>query len=185
MSDSNKFCTQCGCNVGPQMQFCPQCGKAIEGSEAFANQAEFTSDMQTVVKESQRNFLTLAILVYALPAIVAGIIALVDASATASTIWNNVDFQSYYHNHGWHFTRGDLQNYITYIGAMELASGICAAGCVVCILKRINHMVAFILCLVAAFLCIWSIFGMLIGIMMAWSVFGAKELFENEEAKTE
>lgn len=180
MSEEHKFCTACGCNLGPKMQFCPQCGQVVEGTDASAKQEEFNNSMQAMMKESQRNFLTIAILAYALPAIVIGILGLIDASNSATAIWNNVDFQNYYHSHHWKFTQADLNNYITYVGAMELASGLCAAGCVLCIVKRINHTLAFILCLIAAFLCIWSIFGTLLGFLMAWSIFGAKELFDKE-----
>lgn len=180
MAEEQNFCTGCGCNLGPGMQFCPQCGKVVEGTDAQEKQNMEYMAMEQMVTESRRNFMILALAIYAIPAIIAGLIAIIDAGNTAAVIFSNTDFQKFYLEHGWHFTQGDLQNYITYIAIMELVSGACVFGSLVCVYKHMKQKIAFVLCLIGAILCIWSIFGALIGILMAWNIYGSNELFDDE-----
>ncbi len=181
MTDSQKFCTSCGCNIGPDMQFCPQCGRVVEGTEASCKQAQMRKETEQMINDGRRTYLSFAILVYALPAIIAGIVAIIEASHVANALFSNDDFLHYYASHDWSFSKGDLEHYIMYIAAMEIASGACAAATVYFIQKKKQRKLAFLFCMIASVLCIWSIFGMFIGFLMSWTVYDSDGIFEDEE----
>jgi hypothetical protein len=179
MTDT-KFCSGCGKETDAGMQFCPYCGKVVAGTDADARQKEMASEFQTVMKESRKAWLSFALGIYAMPIIIIAIIALIDAGNTASTIWNNADFQNWNAAHNQSITLDELKNYVTYLGVIALSSGILALISFFLIYKGQKRMIAFVCCLIAAFLCFWSIFGLFIGVLVAWMILGAKDLFDDE-----
>ena len=116
--NESKFCSGCGKPLEPGMQFCPQCGKVVSGSAADEQFKEQEQEIQAIVNQSRRNWLLFLLAIYAIPAIIASIIALVDASATANSIWSNQSFQTWLSDHGLKWTKGDIQNYITWCATM-------------------------------------------------------------------
>lgn len=181
MTDNQKFCTACGCNVSPNMQFCPQCGKVIEGSEASANVEKEREQLQAMVIESQRNFLFFALSVYAIPAIILGLFACIEAGHTADMIFSNSDFRSYYISHKWTFSVDDLKNIILSVGILEILSGACVAATMALVHKGVKRKIATLLCGIGAFLCIWSILFVFVGFLMTWNVYGSAVLFKDEK----
>lgn len=179
MTDA-KFCSDCGKEIDAGMQFCPYCGKVVTGSDADARQKEMASEFQTVMKESRRSSLSFALGIYAMPIIVIAILAIIDAGNTASTIWGNADFQNWNDAHNQIFSPDDLKSYVTYLAVIALASGILAFISFFLVYKGQKRMIAFVCCLIAAFLCFWSIFGLFIGILVAWMILGAKDIFDDE-----
>lgn len=180
MAEQQKFCTACGCNVPEGAQYCPECGRPLEGSEAQAKQAEMTRNMETMYLESRRNFLTFALSIYAFPAVIFGLLAILDAGHTAHVIWNNVDFQHYIQSHGWDITEETIKNAVLSIGAVEVVSGLCAGVSLYFVYKGVKRKIATILCIVAAALCTWSLLGVFLGMMMALNIHGEKDLFSDE-----
>lgn len=182
--DESKFCSECGKTLEPGMQFCPQCGTVVSGSAADEEFKERQEEFKALVLNTRRNWLIFLLAVYAIPVIIAGIIALVDAASTASAIWSSTEFQNWITTHSIHMTQQDLQNYITGVSAMSLVSGICAMVSLVCIYRKKMWIVAVIACFAAAFLCCWSIFGMIIGFMVAFMIVGSRDAFEDQPVET-
>lgn len=180
MSDNQKFCIQCGCYLPDNAQFCPQCGNVVEGTDAQAQQAQMKDQFEKMVVEGRRSFLAFALAVYVFPAVIFGLLAIIDASHSADMIWHNADFQQAYHSHGWKFSEGDLQTFITVIGAMELISGLCAGATMYFVQKGEKRKIATICCAVAAVLCVWSVFGTLMGLIMTFNVYAEKAIFHDE-----
>ncbi len=179
MDDESKFCTGCGANVEPGMQFCPKCGKVVSGSEADADMKENMEEMMKIATEMRRTWLLFLLFVYAIPVTIAGIISLADASAVTDAIWSNQSFQSWMASHSYTWTHGDIQNYVTYASALTLVSGVCALLSGILVYKKKLWIGAVVLCLLAAIFCFWSIFGMLIGFLVTWMLVDAKPLFED------
>ena len=179
MDDESKFCTGCGANVEPGMQFCPKCGKVVSGSEADADMKENMEEMMKMATEMRRTWLLFLLFVYAIPITISGIISLADATNVASAIWSNDSFQSWMSSHNYHWSEVDIKNYVTYASALMLASGICALLSGILVYKKKLWIGAVVLCLLAAIFCFWSIFGMLIGFLVTWLIVDAKPLFED------
>ena len=183
--EQGKFCTGCGTAVEPGMQFCPQCGLVIKGSAADEEMQERYKQIDVAVSYARRNWLIFLLAVYAIPATIAGIIILVNAGATADSIWASDAFQEWIKSKGYNYTVDDIKNFITYAGAMELVSGLCAAASLACVCMRKYWIVAIITCLVASILCFWSIFGMIIGFIVTWMIFDSRDLFIDQHPERE
>ena len=183
--DESKFCSGCGKTLEPGMQFCPQCGMVVSGSAADEEFKEKQKEFRSFVLESRRTWLVFLLAVYAIPVIVASIIALVDASSTASAIWASSEFQDWIHSHSLNITEQDVKNYITYAAATGLASGLCALISLIFVYLRKKWIIAFIACFAAAILCFWSVFGIIIGFMVAFMIYGSREIFEDQPVAEE
>ena len=77
-------------------------------------------------------------------------------------------------------TLADVENYLTYAAGLIVGSGVCAMITVVCIALRKMWIVAVIACLISAMLCFWSVFGLLIGLLVAWQIFRSKDIFTED-----
>ncbi len=177
--EESKFCTGCGKTIEPGMQFCPQCGMVVSGSEADEEFKEKQKEFYQLMLGARRSWLIFFLAIYAIPVIIASIIAIVDASATANAIWASDEFQSWIQSHGYSYTLQDVQNYVTYAGCLALGSGICAMVSLIFVYMKKMWIVAVVACLAASILCFWSIFGIIIGFLVTWMIIGSKELFEN------
>ncbi len=182
--DESKFCTGCGRTLEPGMQFCPQCGKVVSGSEADVNMKEQQEEFVAAMKEGHRMWLVFVLGIFAIPALVAGIFALADAGNLADAVWASAEFQSWIKSHGLNYTLADVKNYVTYAAVLVTASGGCALACMILVYLRKMWLIATILCFAAAILCFWSVFGMLLGFLVGWTVFSSKDLFEDAPAET-
>ncbi len=179
MEEEAKFCTGCGKNLEPGMQFCPQCGKVVSGSAADAEMKENMQEMAEVAIQMRRKWLTFLLFVYAIPVVIAGIIALADASAVTDAVWSSDEFQSWISSHGYDFSKDDVSTYITWASVFILLSGLCALGSGVLVYRKRKWIAAVILCLVASMLCFWSVFGLIIGFLVTWMLIDAKPLFDD------
>jgi predicted RNA-binding Zn-ribbon protein involved in translation (DUF1610 family) len=179
MVEEGKFCTGCGRALEPGMQFCPQCGKVVYGSDAEAEYRKQASELEAFVKESRMNWVLFALAVYAIPATVAGLVALLDAGSTANLIWSNADFQNWVAQHDYDVTLDTVKGYVTAAAALGFLSGLCALASMLCVIKRRMWKVAVAACLLASLFCSWSIIGFFAGLMMTWMVFSLKEMFSD------
>ena len=183
--DESKYCTGCGKAIEPGMQFCPQCGLVVSGSAADEEFKEREKKIGEILLESRRNWLVFLLAIYAIPAIIASIISLVDAPSAAASIFQSDAFQTWLTDHGLHYTQADIQNFITTGAAMSLLSGICASVSLLCVYTRKRWIVAVITCFAAAILCFWSVFGIIIGFLVAWMVMGSKDIFLDQPVQTD
>lgn len=167
------------------MQFCPQCGKVVSGSAADQEIQEQSKEFMAVLLESKRIWLMFFLAVYIIPVLIAAIFTLADASNIAASVWASDEFQKWITSHGFNYTQSDIQNYITYAGAMALVSGLSAGVSFFCIYKRRFWIVAVVACILAAILCFWSVFGLIIGFIVAWMIIGARDLFVDQPQAAE
>lgn len=181
--DESKYCSGCGNELAADMQFCPRCGKVVSGSDAEKDIKEKEREITAFVLESRRTWLTFLLAVYAIPVVILGIIALADAGAIASSIYSSAEFHDWLISHGYSYSEADIQNYLTYAAAMVVGSGACALITMACLIIRKMWIVAVIACFISAMLCFWSIFGLLIGLLVAWQVFISKNLFIDNKPK--
>ena len=177
--DESKFCTGCGKPIEPGMQFCPQCGMVVKGSATEEEIKEQEKEIRGILIQSRRNWLIFLLAIYAIPVIIAAIVAFADASNTANAIWNNDSFQTWIKDHGANITLSDIQNYITGGATMALLSGICAGVSLVCVYLRKKWIIAVIACFAAAILCAWSVFGIIIGFLVGWMILTSKDIFDD------
>ena len=183
--DESKFCSGCGKTLEPGMQFCPQCGMVVSGSAADEDFKEKQKEFNFLVLNARRNWLIFLLSVYAIPVIILSIIALADASSTASAVWSSSEFQDWIKSHGYNYTLQDVQNFITYAAALALGSGICALISLIFVYLKKMWIIAVVACFAAAILCFWSIIGIIIGFMVAFMIFGSKDLFEDQPETAE
>ena len=180
MSEDSKFCAGCGRTLEPGMQFCPQCGRVVAGSEADEEFKQRSAEIENILKESRMNWLVFALAVYAIPATISTLIALVDAGAIANTIWSNDDFQNWIIHHGYtDLTVENVKNYILIVSGLGLASGLLALLSMFCVIKRKMWKVAVFACLAAAILCSWSLFGVFAGLLVTWLIYSVKDSFQS------
>jgi len=177
--DESKFCSACGRTLEPGMQFCPQCGKVVSGSASDKDMKQQEKEFIATMNEGRRMWLVFIVGIYAIPALILGIFALLDAGNIANMIWSDTEFQKWITTHGYKYTLSDIQNYVTYATALMTASGACALGTMVLLYLRKMWIAAVILCFIAAFLCFWSIFGVILGIFVAWTIFESRDVFED------
>ena len=180
--EETKFCTGCGVKVEPGMQYCPQYGKVVKGSAADEEFQEQVSKFNEAMMVSRRNWLIFLLAIYAIPVIISTIISLVDANAIANSIWTSDSFQQWLTEHGYTYTQADVKNCITTAAGLGLVSGILAAVSCFCVAKRKYWVVAFVTCFISAAFCFWSIFGMIIGLLVGWLIVSSKDLFTEDPA---
>ncbi len=173
-----KFCTACGCDLQAGMRFCPQCGQVVAGSDADEEMKRRMAEIDDVLREGRMNWIFFAIALYAIPVTIAGLFALIDSGATASTLWSNVDFQNWISTHGYDITLKDVETYVAVAAGLALASGACAMVSMFLVFKRKRWSIAVIACLLASALCFWSVFGLFIGLLMTWMLYASKESFD-------
>ncbi len=177
MSTESKFCTGCGCNLEPGMQFCPQCGTVVAGSASEEQYRQQMSELDKVLEQGRINWIVFALAIYAIPVTIAGVISLIDANATANLIWSNADFQRWIAEHSYDLTLDAVRTSILAAAGLSLASGLCALVSMICVLKRRMWKVAVAACLLASVLCFWSIFGLFIGLLVTWLVYSVRDSF--------
>lgn len=180
MPEDSKFCAGCGHTLEAGMQFCPQCGRVVAGSEADEEFKKRSSEIEQMLKESRMNWLVFALAVYAIPATIFFFIALIDSGALANTIWSNDDFQNWIISHGYtDLTIEKVKNYLLIFSGLGFASGLLALLSMFCVIKRKMWKIAVFACLAAAVLCFWSLFGVFAGILVTWFVYSVKDSFQS------
>ncbi len=152
----------------------------ISGSAADVEFKERQEEFNKAVGMVRRNWLIFLLAIYAIPVIITTIVALVDASNIANSIWVSDEFQKWITDHGYNYTKSDIQGFITTAAGLGLASGICATVSLVLVYKRRHWVIAVATCFIAAFLCFWSFFGIIIGILVGWMLVVSRDIFEDE-----
>lgn len=178
------FCSQCGNKLEPHMQFCPKCGTVIAGSAA---EEQMIADQQSYYMEYQENKMSVvffALAIYAIPALIFGLIILLNADLAASTIWTDIDFQNWLLAHADEvsITESDFKTYFNVIGGMCTISGIAGIVSMVTIGIRKYWIVSTAACFISTVLCIWSVFGFIIGLFVSLMILGAKDFFYKDYA---
>lgn len=178
------YCSQCGNKLEPHMQFCPKCGTVIAGSAA---EEQMIADQHAAYMdylESKMSIVFFLLAIYAIPALVFGLIILFNADLAASTIWTNMDFQNWLIAHAdqVNIAESDIKSHFNWIGGMCTASGIAGIVSMIAIGIRKFWIVATAACFISTVLCIWSIFGFIIGFFVSMMILGAKDFFYKDYA---
>lgn len=174
--EEESYCIKCGKKLAPGAQFCQYCGQTVEGSPADLKRKEEAKQFEEMVKESKRTWILFLLALYAIPATIISVYVLTDANTIANMVWNNSDVQSWLTSHP-DVTFDTVLSYVTYVGGMIAGSAVCALISLVCCYLRKFWILAVITCFIAAFLCIFSLFGMIVGIFVAWMIISAKDSF--------
>jgi len=177
---SEQFCTQCGTKLEDDAQFCPKCGKPVEGREAAAKQKLQMEQFQSALNESRIGWLVFLLAIYSIPAIIIGIYYALDASSIASAAWDNQSIQQWMIDHN--VTIAQLKDYIMYFGCIIIVSGAMVLISLICTWKKTAWKIALITCMIGSFLCFLSIFGIIIGLLVSWMIYSAKELYVNDKS---
>ncbi|MDD2626501.1 MAG: hypothetical protein PHT00_00540 [Candidatus Methanomethylophilus sp.] len=148
----------------------------MEGSEADLHRKAQAQQLGDMVRESRRTWIMFLLMIYAIPALIWAVYVLTDTSAVANTIWTNADLQSWFASHT-EVTYDTIATYITASGVMIAVSGGCALISFICCYLRRYWIVAVAACFLAAFFCISSIFGVIVGIFVGWMIITAKDTF--------
>lgn len=177
------YCSQCGNKLEPTMQFCPKCGTVIAGSEAHAQMLADQQEAYMAYQDTRMSLVSFLLAIYAIPAFIFGIIMLIDAEMAANTIWSSIDFQNWLVNHpDVDLSQADIKSYFTWIGGMCTASGVAGIVSMVTIFLRKFWIVATAACFISTVLCIWSLFGFIIGLFVSMMILSAKDYFYKDYA---
>ena len=177
------YCSQCGNKLEPTMQFCPRCGTVIAGSAAEEQMIADQKEAYMQYQESRMTFVLFLLAIYSIPVLILGIIALVNADLAASTIFNSLEFQNWITNHPeTGIGESDIKGYLSWIGGMCTASGIAGIITMVTIILRKYWIVGTIACFASTILCVWSLFGFIIGFFVSMMVLSAKDYFFKDYA---
>jgi hypothetical protein len=177
---SEQFCTQCGTTIADDAQFCPKCGKAVEGRDAATKEKQQIAQFQNAINESRIGWLVFLLAIYSIPAIIIGLYYAIDPSAMANAAWNNESIKQWLIDNN--ITYDQLVNYFRYFGYIIIASGAMVLVSLICTWKRTAWKIAFIACMIGSFLCFFSIFGIIIGLLVAWMIYGTKDLYVNDKS---
>lgn len=180
MVEEEQFCTKCGKKVPVGAQYCQQCGEPVAGSSAEQQRQKMYQEYDEMVKEGRMTWIMFLLIIYAVPALIMAIWVLCDTSALANSIWTNADFQTWFQEHT-DVTLDTIKTYISTMGYMILISAVCACVSTICVIKRNWWMIAVVTCFIAAIFCIGSIFGMLIGILVGWMIYSARDSFIDQK----
>ena len=123
MADIN-FCTRCGENVSPEALYCPACGTPIEGRVA-ADGRTAEQVIEDRLAESRVSWILMLLIIYAIPAIVAGLYLIIEKDAVASIMMAEQSFVEFMTQYG--MSESQLRTYVGYIGILALVSGLSAA----------------------------------------------------------
>lgn len=176
------FCTRCGENVSPEALYCPACGAPIEG-RAAADGRTPEQVLDARIAESRMYWILMLLIIYAIPAICVGIYLIVNKGAIANILMADQSFSQAMAEYG--ITADALLNYLNVVGIIALISGISAAVSTALVYKRRYWLVAVSACALASFLCIGSIFGFIIGLIVTWMIFVSKDCFDVQAPPSE
>ena len=116
------------------------------------------------------------LMIYAIPALIWAVYVLTDTSALVQIVLATADLQSWFASHT-EVTYDTIATYITASGVMIAVSCGCALISFICCYLRRYWIVAVAACFLAAFFCISSIFGVIVGIFVGWMIITAKDTF--------
>lgn len=174
---SKLFCSQCGKELPYNAQFCQYCGGVVAGTAADEKRKDDFKKMEDMANEGRMSLITFLIVIYAIPALIAGIYALCCVDMVTDQIWRD-DYlrETFIKDYG--MDEQAVHNMVQWLAVVVTISGVCACGsAILCFLRR-YWIVAVILCFAAAILCVWSIFGAIIGIFVGWMLMTAKASFD-------
>lgn len=176
--EENKlFCSQCGKELPYNAQFCQYCGGVVAGTAADEKRKDDFKKMEDAANEGRISLITFLILIYGIPALIMGIYALCSVGSLAHDIWTDTNIHQYLLNLGFN-SETMVRDTLQWMAVVLTVSGACAcASAILCFLRR-YWLVAVILCFAAAILCVWSIFGAIIGIFVGWMLITAKISFD-------
>ena len=177
------FCSQCGNKLEPYMQFCPKCGTVISGSAAEEQMIQDQQEAYMQYHESRMNLIMFLLAIYSIPVLLMGIIILIDAEMAANTIWASDEFQNWIINHpDIDVNVADIKDCFTALGTMCTLSGVAGVISLICILARKYWIVATVACFISTLLCIWSVFGFIIGFFVSMMILSGKDYFYKDYA---
>lgn len=175
--EHSRYCTECGYQLDPGMEFCPACGRIVRGSQAEEEMLAREAEAQEVERRAARTRLIICVLIYAIPAIVSGIALMINSASIADGIWVDADFRKLIADYGIAASREDILETVRYAAKMIVISGACAAVCALLVHLGRFRILAAICCGAAALMCYWSVFGMIIGLFVTWRVLRSRPLF--------
>jgi len=173
------FCTQCGNKVSASAQFCEKCGAPVEGRSAFQAREQQVANLQQSLDDSKISWISFLLIIYAIPALLFGIYYVVDSSGIVNILMSEPSVVQWMQQYN--ISTADLTNYIRYIGYVVVISGACIMVSFICTVKRVYWKLALVTCLIGSFLCIFSLFGFLIGLMVCWMIYSAKSLYQSSQ----
>ncbi len=176
------FCSQCGNKLEPYMQFCPKCGTVIAGSAAEEQMISDQREAYMEYQESRMSLVLFLLAIYSIPVLIFGIIGLINADLAASTIFNSIDFQHWLSVNEVDISLADIEGYFTWISGMCTASGIAGIVSMVTIYIRKYWIVGTVACFISTVLCVWSVFGFIIGFFVSMMVLSGKDYFYKDYA---
>lgn len=177
------FCSQCGNKLEPTMQFCPKCGTVIAGSAAEEQMIADQQEAYMQYQESRMYFVSFLIAIYAIPAIFIGLFTLFNADVFASSVFTHPDFVNWLVNHPeYDITLGDVETYFYTFGGLCTGSGVAGIVSLVTICLRRFWVLSTVACFISTLLCIWSIFGLVIGFFVSMMILSAKDFFYKDYA---
>lgn len=173
---SKLFCNQCGKELEYNSQFCRHCGAIVTGTPADEARKNDFKRMEEAANEGRITLITFLIAIYAIPAFIFAIYAVFNIDHITNSLWNDDAIHKVFIENN--ITQSMVHDAVTAISYMMLVSGLAAvASGVLCFLRR-YWLVAVVCCFIAAVLCVWSIFGAIIGIFVGWFLISAKPSFD-------
>lgn len=180
-SDSQKFCTHCGCALAENARYCPECGTRIPGR----NPEEVEAEKQVVRTAfgSQLKWAAALMLIYSIPFLIIGIYTAVSIDAMTDLVVNDPNFSYYVETYG--LTYDEVHEYFQYAGFAYILSSVCGILSAVMCIKRIHYWPAMILCIVSIFTGAAGFFALFLGFFAFWMILSGKLGFKQYEQEME
>ena len=176
MTDTS-FCTRCGERVSEEALYCPSCGCPIEGRvDPKLDGMSVQQFMEKEIIDSKVKFNTMLLLIYGIPVILMGIYMLFRLDQLTSILLADSMVQEAMVQYS--LTSADITAALKYMGILITVSGSLALVAAYCVYNRKFWIVAVICTATASVLFTMSIFGLLIGLLVTWSIIGLKPYFD-------
>ena len=168
---SHNFCTKCGANVHDYDEFCPACGEVLkEGAKPAANRSYNPNSKLPLIKALGG--------IWAIYAIINGITSIIFIDNMMTMMEDIFVGMGLEYADMWYSMEDFYRMFMLVSGALCLVSGILAVVCTYCCIKKKNHTIALMTCIIGSILVIPSLVG-LVGLIVAHFLSKSKPEFES------
>lgn len=182
MTDENQeFCVKCGARIPPDSTFCPECGVPIDGgTNPYASQCGTRDYGGGCCPANNIKTTGTFILIYGLISTLFGIMMVSVGLSMTMDLWNQMIEMT---GSSMTISMEDFKSLATMLGAMLLASGVCALISGFLVGKGQKWMVSLVLCGAASILSFgFEVLGIVtcaIGLFMTYRIYRNKDSFQN------
>ena len=180
-ADNQNFCTRCGHLLSDSARFCPECGARVPGR----NPEQVEEEKQAIrsAMDRQLRWAAILMLIYSIPFLVIGVYTVFNVDAMADLVVNDPNFSSYAEAYG--LTYDEVCEYFEYAGYAFILSSVLGLISALCCWKRSHFWVALVFCVLSVFTGAAGFVAMFMGLIALWMIIVARGRFVEYEKNFE